>query len=83
MNNPLTLDQLRVLDSIERLGSFARAARELSRATSAVSYSVKTLEESLGLRLFDRSGHRAALTPEEAVLLKQYPQTHSREKAAE
>lgn len=58
----LTLDQLRVLDAIERTGSFAAAAKALHRTTSAVSYGVKTLEEALGIALFDRSGHRAALT---------------------
>jgi len=60
---PLTLDQLRILDAIERLGSFSAAGTELHRATSAVSYSVRGLEEALGLPLFDRSGHRATLTP--------------------
>lgn len=58
-----TLDQLQVLDAIVRTGSFAGAARELHRVPSAISYAVRTLEEHLQLELFDRSGHRAALTP--------------------
>jgi len=62
-NEGLTLDQLRVLDAVERCGSFAAAATQLHRVTSAVSYAVRALEEGLGLALFDRSGHRAALTP--------------------
>ena len=45
----LTLDQLQVLESIDRLGSFSAAAAELHRATSAVSYSVKSLEAALDL----------------------------------
>ena len=57
-----TLDQLRTLEAIDRLGSFAAAGKELHRTTSAVSYAVQKLEESLGLPLFDRSGHRARLT---------------------
>jgi DNA-binding transcriptional LysR family regulator len=57
-----TLDQLRALDAIDRLGSFARAAKEIHRATSAVSYAIRGLEESLGVVLFDRSEHRAVLT---------------------
>jgi DNA-binding transcriptional LysR family regulator len=65
----MNLDQLEVLDTIVREGSFSGAAKELHRATSAVSYAVKTLEDSLGLELFDRSGRRAKLTAEgEAVL---------------
>lgn len=59
---PLTLDALRVLETIHRRGSFAAAAEELHRVTSAVSYTVQKLEEDLDLQLFDRSGHRAKLT---------------------
>lgn len=57
-----TLDALEVLDAIDRHKGFSGAAAELHRAQSAVSYSVKQLEEGLGLQLFDRSGHRAVLT---------------------
>jgi DNA-binding transcriptional LysR family regulator len=56
------LDQLRVLDAIERTGSFSGAARELGRATSAVSYAIASLERAMGLSIFDRTGHRAELT---------------------
>lgn len=64
-----TLDQMQALDAIDREGSFAAAARSLGRVTSAVSYQVRTLEESLGLPLFDRSGHRAQLTDEGRIIL--------------
>ncbi len=57
-----SLDQLRTLEAIVRLGSFAAAARELHRVPSAISYTIRSLEEGLGLTLFDRSGHRAVLT---------------------
>ncbi|MEZ4470142.1 MAG: LysR family transcriptional regulator [bacterium] len=59
----LTLDALEVLDAIDRAGSFGGAARALHRAQSAVSYAIRQLEEALGVALFDRSGHRAVLTP--------------------
>lgn len=58
-----TLDQLLVLDAIARVGTFAGAAKELHRVTSAVSYAVSTLEKALGLPLFEREGRRARLTP--------------------
>ena len=58
-----SLDQLLVLEAIERTGTFAGAAKELHRVPSAVSYGIRTLEESLGLALFDRSGRKARLTP--------------------
>lgn len=57
-----TLDQLLVLDTIARTGSFAGAARVLHRVPSAIGYTVQGLEEALGVPIFDRSGHRAALT---------------------
>src|SRR5688572_25404019 len=58
----LTLDALQVLDAIDRRGSFAAAAEELHRVPSAITYSVKQLEEALGLSLFDRARQRAVLT---------------------
>lgn len=67
---PLTLDGLRVLDTIARRGSFAAAADELHRVTSAVSYTVQKLEEDLGVVLFDRSGHRARLTVAGSLLVQ-------------
>ncbi|HEY4997610.1 MAG TPA: LysR family transcriptional regulator [Usitatibacter sp.] len=58
----LTLESLQVLDAIDRKGSFAAAAEDLNRVPSAITYSVRQLEEGLGVTLFDRSGHRAVLT---------------------
>lgn len=58
----LSLDAIQVLDAIDRKGSFAGAAAELHRVPSAITYSVKQLEEGLGVDLFDRKGHRAVLT---------------------
>ena len=67
----LTLDGLRVLDAIDRLGSFAAAADELHRVTSAVSYSVSKMETDLGVRLFDKQGKRSVLTEAGKVLVEQ------------
>ncbi|MBX3247947.1 MAG: LysR family transcriptional regulator [Myxococcales bacterium] len=67
----LTLDQLRVLDAIAAEGTFTGAGRRLHRATSAVSYAIKQLEDAIGVTLFDRSGHKASLTPAgERVLIE-------------
>lgn len=59
----LTLDALNVLDAIERKGSFAAAAEVLHRVPSAITYAVQKLEQDLDVTLFDRSQHRARLTP--------------------
>lgn len=66
----LTLDALRVIETIARRGSFAAAATELHRVTSAVSYTVQKLEEDLDIQIFDRSGHRAKLTAAGKMLVE-------------
>ena len=67
----LSLDALQVIDAIDRRGSFAAAADELHRVPSAITYSVKQLEENLGLTLFDRTRQRAVLTPAGRELLSE------------
>lgn len=59
---PLTLDALRILDTIDRKGSFAAASSTLDKVPSALTYTVRRLEEELDVLLFDRRGHRARLT---------------------
>jgi DNA-binding transcriptional LysR family regulator len=66
---PLALDALLVLDAIDRRGSFAAAAAELHRVPSAITYTVRRLEDELGVALFDRRGHRARLTAAGRALL--------------
>ncbi len=65
-----SLDALAVIDAIDRNGSFARAAAELDRVPSALTYQVRKLEDELDVLLFDRRGHRAVLTPAGRTLLE-------------
>lgn len=67
----LSIDSLQVLDAIDRKGSFSAAAADLHRVPSAITYSVRQLEEALGVELFDRRGHRAVLTEAGRELLKE------------
>ncbi len=67
----LSIEALEVIDAIDRKGSFAAAAESLYRVPSALTYTIRKLEEDLGISLFDRSGHRAALTEAGAELLKE------------
>lgn len=67
----ISIEALEILDAIARKGSFAAAAESLFRVPSALTYSVKKLEEDLNVTLFDRSGHRAILTAAGAELLKE------------
>jgi DNA-binding transcriptional LysR family regulator len=61
----ITLDQLRVLVSVIEAGGFQSASRQVHRTQSAVTQSLKKLEEILGCRLLERrQGHVLGLTPE-------------------
>jgi DNA-binding transcriptional LysR family regulator len=58
----LTPDALTMMDTIARTGSFAAAAREMGRVPSALTYSVRQLEDALDVLLFDRRSRQAQLT---------------------
>lgn len=58
----LTPEALAMMDTIARTGSFAAAAREMGRVPSALTYSVRQLEEALDVLLFDRRSRQAELT---------------------
>ena len=68
MLDGVSLDQLRSFLAAVDEGSFSAAARKLRRAQSAVSELVSTLEDQIGVSLFDRSGRYPKLTPQGAVL---------------
>jgi DNA-binding transcriptional LysR family regulator len=67
-----TIDQLKVFLAVVESGSFTAAARRLRRAVSAISYTIATLEQQLGIELFDREAARTPVLTEagKAVLSK-------------
>ena len=67
--NPLNIEVLEIIDAIERRGSFAKAAEELNKATSALSYGIQKLEEQLDISVFQRQGRRSVLTPAGRLIL--------------
>ncbi len=69
--NALTPDALTMLDVIARTGSFAAAARELGKVPSALTYSVRQLEDALDVLLFDRRSRQARLTAAGEELLNE------------
>ncbi len=69
MLDGVSLDQLRTFIAAVDEGSFSAAARKLRRVQSAVSGWVGSLEEQIGVVLFDRSGRFPKLTPEGVLLL--------------
>ena len=53
-NPPFTLQQLRAFQAVAATNSFTAAAKSLNLTQSAVSHSIRTLEEVMGVELFDR-----------------------------
>lgn len=66
----IPLDALQVIDAIDRKGSFAGAAEELFRVPSAITYTIKKVEDQLNIKLFDRDKQRAVLTPTGQLVLE-------------
>jgi LysR family transcriptional regulator, low CO2-responsive transcriptional regulator len=62
-NQPLDSRQLRAFVTVVRTGSFTAAARELFLSQSAISHSLRTLEEDIGCRLLNRVNKKTILTP--------------------
>ena len=60
--SPLDSRQLRAFATLARTASFTAAGRELFLSQSAISHSMRALEEDVGCRLFDRVGKKVTLT---------------------
>jgi DNA-binding transcriptional LysR family regulator len=61
--------KLLAFTTLARVGSFTLAARDLHLTQSAVSHAIKSLEQELDCRLFDRLGRSVNLTPAGRQLL--------------
>ncbi|MGE6916985.1 LysR family transcriptional regulator [Achromobacter kerstersii] len=59
---PDNLSHLAAFAAVARHCSFRRAGEELGLSTSAVSYAIRSLEERLGVNLFNRTTRSVALT---------------------
>lgn len=57
-----SLRQLRVFVAVALAGSFSRAGERIGLSQSAVSHSVKELENEIGVRLLDRTTREVVLT---------------------
>lgn len=66
----MDLRSLRYFSEIAEAQSFSRAAARLRRSQPALSRCVQELESEMGVRLFDRTGRRIALTPNGRALLE-------------
>jgi len=62
--------QVRAFVSVAETNSFTKAAKALNLTQSAISHSVKSLEEQLGTCLIERSGKRLAITQDGKIYHK-------------
>ena len=66
----MTILQCKYVLEIAKAGSFSEAAKQLFVAQSSLSVSVKSLEQELSIRIFERSGNGVYLTDEGAEFLQ-------------
>jgi DNA-binding transcriptional LysR family regulator len=59
----ITLEQWRALVAVVEEGGYARAAKDLHKSQSSVTYAVQQLESQLGVKAFKIEGRKAILTP--------------------
>jgi DNA-binding transcriptional LysR family regulator len=58
----ISLDQWRALVSVVESGGYAKAAEQLHKSQSTLSYSIQKLERLLGVKAFELKGRKAQLT---------------------
>jgi LysR family transcriptional regulator, low CO2-responsive transcriptional regulator len=66
----MDFDQLETFLEVARHASFSRAAEKRFRTQPAISSQIRSLEDEVGSKLFDRSGGRVALTAPGKVFQK-------------
>ncbi len=62
--------RLKVFRTVAEHLNLRKAAEHLFLTQPAITLQIKALENDLGVRLFDRSGHRVTLTPQGSMLLR-------------
>lgn len=77
ISNNLNLNNLRVFESVYRSKSMTLAATELHLTQSGVSQHIKALEDSVGVKLFDRIKQRLVPTSAGTLLYRQCSETLS------
>ena len=66
----MTIQQCKYVLAIAKTGSFNEAAKQLFVAQSSLSVSIKSLEQELEIKIFERSGNGVYLTDEGAEFVK-------------
>lgn len=67
----VSLNVLAILDMVDKHGSLISASRYLFKTPAALSYQIQKFEEDLGVKIFDRSGHRVKFTDTGRMIMEQ------------
>ncbi len=71
MSSPrTTLDQWNALAAVVEAGGYAQASTRLHRTQSTITYTIKKLEDVLGVKVFELQGRKAVLTAAGEVLYR-------------
>lgn len=70
MEPKVSLDQWRAFLAVIDAGGYARAAEQLRKSQSSVSYAIAQLEAALGLAVFEIQGRKAVMTPAGELLYR-------------
>ena len=68
--NKVTLEQWRALLAVIDAGGYAKAAEQLNKSQSAISYAIAQLESALGVKVFNLQGRKAVATPSGELLYR-------------
>ncbi len=70
MNPKIALDQWCAFIAVVEHGGYAQAAEQIHKTQSSISYAVQKIEQLLAIKLFEKQGRRAVLTPAGEVLYR-------------
>lgn len=68
--NKVSLEQWRALLAVIDAGGYAKAAEQLNKSQSAVSYAIAQLESALQVKVFNLQGRKAVATPSGELLYR-------------
>jgi len=83
LNPRIALDQWCAFIAVVETGGYAQAAERVHKTQSSVSYAVQKIEQLLDLKLFEKQGRRAVLTPAGEVLYRRSKNVVARAEAME
>src|SRR5262249_29757490 len=68
--NRISLDQWNALVSVVESGGYAKAAEQIHKSQSTLTYAIQQVEKLLGVKVFEIRGRKAVLTPTGEVLYR-------------